>query len=166
VRLILDANCLIYLVKSNLADFFIEITNDPVVIDKNVYEEVVEEGIKHGYPDANQISALLQKYNIPIIPVDVQTDLDKFKDHGETSCYLLAHQEGICITCDRRATKKFSLYGVLWMQLDNYFYQQYVNGVVSLKKIIDVIDKLETVYATTPERKIVFLKLIYGKEEK
>jgi len=167
MRWILDANCLIYLAKSNLADFFIELAKDPILIDKSVYEEVVDEGIKRGYSDANQIAAILQKYNIPIIPVDIRADLYKFRDEGETSCFLLARQEGVCVTCDQRATKKMALNGVLGIQLDNFFYQQYLNEKITLNKILDVLDKLEYVNATTPERKVVFIKSIFmQKEEK
>ncbi|HUX98280.1 MAG TPA: hypothetical protein VMV49_01885 [Candidatus Deferrimicrobium sp.] len=150
-----------------MADFFIELTKDPIMIDKNVYEEVVEEGIKRGYSDANQISAILQTHNIPIIPVDIHADLYKFRDPGETSCFLLARKEGVCITCDQRATKKMALYGVLGIQLDNFFYQQYLNENITRNKILEVLDKLEGVNATTPERKLVFLKSIFmHKEEK
>jgi hypothetical protein len=167
MRWILDSNCLIYLSKSFLTDSFIELARDPIVIDKSVYEEVVEEGIKLGYSDASQIASTLQKHNVPIIPIDIQTDLYKFGDPGETSCFLLANQEGICITCDKRATKKFTQYGILWMQLDNFFFQQYLNKKIALDKLLNILDKLEGVFATTPERKAVFLKsILMPKEEK
>ena len=46
-----------------------------------------------------------------------------------------------------------TLYGLLGLQLDNFFYQQYLNEKITGNKILDVLDKLEHVNAITPERK-------------
>ena len=54
MRYILDANALIYLVKSGLSQKFLKLLEDNVVIDSSVYEEVIEKGINNEYPDAHK----------------------------------------------------------------------------------------------------------------
>ena len=52
MRYILDANVLIYLVKSGLSQEFLKLLDNKVVNDRSVYEEVIEKGIKNDYLDA------------------------------------------------------------------------------------------------------------------
>ena len=84
-----------------------------IVIDKSVYNEVIEKGIENKYPDAYNAKNFLEKNQIPIIPINVKSDLSKFRDLGETSCYLLAKKDGICISSDIRANKKFKCHKYL-----------------------------------------------------
>ncbi|MHA1168276.1 MAG: hypothetical protein ACTSP4_07355 [Candidatus Hodarchaeales archaeon] len=158
--MILDANSLIYLIKTNLQDLFHELTNKNVVIDTSVYEEVVENGIRLGYPDAVQAKNFLEKYLVPIIPINISTEINKFRDAGETSCFILAKKEGICISSDIRACKKFASYGIPSMQLDFFFYNQLLNMRIDENKFIYLLDRLEDVCATTTERKYHLLMLI------
>lgn len=160
MRWILDANCLIYLIKANLQDLFYELTDKNVVIDTNVHEEVVEKGIMHGYPDATQARNFLEKNLVPIIPVNISTEIDKFRDAGETSCFILAKQEGICLSSDIRANKKFDNHGISSMQIDFFFYNQFLNGKIDEDKLERVLDHLEDVRATTIERKYHLMVLV------
>ena len=86
MRYILDANALIYLVKSGLSQEFFKLSDDNVVIDSSVYEEVIEKGISNDYSDAYKAREFIEKNQIPIISVDLSSDLSKFRDPGETSC--------------------------------------------------------------------------------
>ena len=56
MRIILDANSLIYMIKTNLFIRFTELTSNPIVIDTSVYKEVVEDGqsVKVKIEDINQ----------------------------------------------------------------------------------------------------------------
>ena len=163
MRWILDANCLIYLVKTRLIEKFYELLEKKIVIDSSVYQEVVIEGIKQGYQDAREAEKFLHAFQIPIIPVDIREDLIKFRDPGETSCYILARQEGICLTSDIRATKKFQQYGIKWMQLDIFFYHLYREGKINRDFFKLILDKLERVNGTTSERRIILLE--HAREE-
>ena len=107
MRWILDACTLIYLIKAKLFDHFMEVADLPVVIDSSVFQEVVIDGKANKYPDAIEAEEILNKYRIPVISIDVTKDLFRFIDPGETSCYLLAKEEGICMTSDDKAYKKF-----------------------------------------------------------
>ncbi|MHA1734549.1 MAG: hypothetical protein ACTSU5_21645, partial [Promethearchaeota archaeon] len=96
MKWILDANTLIYLVKTNLQNRFMELVRHDVILDTSVFQESVTVGIQRGYPDANRIKAFLEHHRIPVIPVDIGPKLHIFKDAGETSCFLLGESEGIC----------------------------------------------------------------------
>lgn len=161
MRFILDANTIIYLVKSNLFQFFMKLVNDnDVVIDNNVYKEVVEVGIKEKYPDAYDAKDFLENNRIPIIPVNIEKSLSKFRDPGETSCFLLAKKQGICISSDVRANKKFKSRNISFMELDTFFYNQYMNKQLDKKKFISVLNTLKEVDGTSSDRVSVFLELI------
>lgn len=56
------------------------------MIDSSVYEEVIEKGISNDYSDAYKAREFIEKNQIPIISVDLSSDLSKFRDPGETSC--------------------------------------------------------------------------------
>ena len=107
MRWILDACTLIYLIKAKIFTKFMELINYPVVIDSSVYQEVVIDGKANNYPDAIEAEKLLNNYRIPIISIDVSKELFRFVDPGETSCYLLGMEDGICLTSDDRAYRKF-----------------------------------------------------------
>lgn len=158
VRLILDACTIIYLIKANLQDEFIKISNVNIVIDKEVYTEVVENGKKNSYPDALIAEKFLIENKIPIIPTDIKKYLYLFRDYGETSCFILAKDEGVCITSDKRAFNKFEQQKVNVKRLDTYLYSEWIKKKYPKEKIITFLDSLLNVYATTPERYAVFIK--------
>jgi hypothetical protein len=160
MRWVLDANVLIYLVKANLADLFIELANKNVVIDSSVYKEAVDEGIAQNHADALDLKKFLEKNQVPSIPVDISSDIGRFKDAGETSCYILAKQDGVCVTSDTRALKKYKNEGVPCMQPDIFFLTQFLDKRIDEKRLKDVLDALLHVYATTAERKLEILSTI------
>lgn len=160
MRLILDANALIYLVKTGLSQEFIKLNEGEIIIDKNVYNEVVEEGIENKYPDAYIAKDFLEKNQIPIIPTDIKSDLPKFRDPGETSCYILAKKEGICISSDIRANKKFKDFNIAFMELDTFFYNQFQKKSIDKKRFINILNKLKSVNGTSANRISVFIELI------
>lgn len=160
MRFILDANCLIYLIKTNLAELLYELSAKSVVIDTSVHKEVVLDGIKNNYPDAIQAREFLEKNQIPIISVNVSVDFSKFRDAGETSCYILAKQRGICISSDTRAIQKFNKHAIPCMQLDNFFFLKFLEGKITKITIKRILNDLKIIYATTSERELFFLMKI------
>ncbi len=166
MRLILDANALIYLVKTNLSQEFIQLIDDDIVIDKSVYNEVVERGIDNKYPDAYNAKDFLEKNQIPIIPVDITSDLSKFRDPGETSNYILAKEDGVCISSDIRANKKFENLGIPFMELDTFFYNQLLKKKIDKEKLINILYELKAVNGTSANRVSVFLELMSNKGER
>ncbi|MHA1148175.1 MAG: hypothetical protein ACTSR8_08005 [Promethearchaeota archaeon] len=162
----MDANALIYLVKADLAQEFIDIIEDNVVIDKSVYNEVVEKGIEHKYPDAYIAKDFLEKNQIPIIPVNIKKELPKFRDPGETSCYILAKEEGICISSDVRANKKLKALDIAFLELDTFFYNQLMKKNVNKKRFIKILNDLKLVNGTSANRISVFLELLSKDGEK
>ena len=166
MRLILDANALIYLVKTGLSQEFIKLIDDDIVIDKSVYNEVVEKGIEKKYPDAYNAKDFLEKNQIPIIPLDISSDLSKFRDPSETSCYILAKKEGICISSDIRANKKFKSLKIPFMELDTFFYNQLLKKIIDKKKFINILNELKGVNGTSANRVSVFLELISNEGER
>ena len=162
----LDANTLIYLIKSQLNTLFFKLVNSQVEIDTSVFDEVVNQGIKKGYSDARLAKNWLEENRIPIIPVDVKEHLPLFNDAGETSCYLLAKEKkSICISSDNRAIKKLKMQDIKVLQIDSFFYSYYCKTQISKKKIIEILDVLENIYATTSERKAFFLERMIRREE-
>ena len=166
MRFILDANALIYLVKAGLSQEFFDLTEDDVVIDKSVYNEVVEKGMEKKYPDAYNTKDFLEKNQIPIIPIDIKSDLSKFRDPGETSCYILTKKEGICISSDIRANKKFKNLNVAFMELDTFFYNQFLKKKIDKKRFINILNELKGVYGTSANRISVFMELLQNEGEK
>ncbi len=164
MRWILDSNSLIYLIKADLEDLFYKLTEKDIVIDTSVFHEVVEVGIKKKYPVAERAKNFLERYRIPIISIDISSELGKFRDPGETSCYLLTKKEGVCISSDVRATKKFSQFNLSWMQLDTFFYQNCLNKKILMNEFEEILEKLEKVQATTPERKYALLRMSRSKD--
>ncbi|MBD3255782.1 MAG: hypothetical protein GF383_11865 [Candidatus Lokiarchaeota archaeon] len=162
----MDANALIYLVKTDLAQEFIDIIGDNVVIDKSVYNEVIEKGIENNYPDAYIAKDFLEKNQVPIIPVDIKSELPKFRDPGETSCYILAKEEGVCISSDVRANKKFKNLRVKFLELDTFFYNQLLKKQISKKRFINILNEFKKVNGTSANRISVFLELLSQEGEK
>ncbi len=158
MRWILDANSLIYLTKAGLMQKFMDLADFKTVIDKEVYYEVVERGRERNKPDSDKADQYLKNNNIPIIPVNIEGDLVHFKDPGETSCYVLAKSEGICITNDFRAIKKFRARQVDTMPLELFFGRRYRDGRLSEVEFEGILEKLVAVNALTQERKIFALK--------
>nr|MDO8112519.1 hypothetical protein [Candidatus Sigynarchaeota archaeon] len=149
---------MIYLIKANLQDFFLQLIQDPAIIDSSVHEEVVVQGIARGYLDAVAAKKFLEDNQVPIMPVDVSSDIINFKDAGETSCYILTKQGGACITSDTRAIKKLKIAGASCMQLDIFFLTKFLDNNFDETKLESLLDDLLRVNATTPERKMQILK--------
>ena len=172
MNFILDANTIIYLIKSNLQENFMEYyKKTQIIIDTSVYAEVVENGLKNNYPDAIIAKNFLQKYKIPIIPIDVSKQIHKFRDAGETSCAILAlnkKTEGVCISSDKKAIKKFATYNIPHIQLDTVYYNLFLNIKLKEDEFFNILYKLEKIYAINSERIIFFYDLIKTKrnEEK
>lgn len=166
MRFILDANALIYLVKTGLSQEFTNLSEVDLVIDKNVYNEVVEKGMECKYPDAYNAKDFLEKNQIPIIPTDISSDLSKFRDPGETSCYILAKKEGICISSDIRANKRFKNLNVAFMELDTFFYNQLLKKRINKKRFITILNDLKGVNGTSANRISVFIELISNEGER
>ena len=160
MRYILDACVLIYLIKANLTNEFINLCENDMVIDKEVYNEVVEQGKENNYPDAIIAEHFLINNKIPIIPTDIKKFIHLFRDAGETSCFILAQDTGTCITTDKRAFNKFVNQSVSVVRLDTFFYKKCLNRQYSKDVIISFLDKLLSVYATNSERYATFIKLL------
>lgn len=163
MRLILDANALIYIIKANISSEFYRLSDFPMIVDKSVYNEVVEKGIENNFPDALMTKDFLEKNQIPIIPIDISAEISKFRDPGETSCYILARSEGICISSDTRANKIFNNLQIPSMQLDTFFYNQYLKTKITETEFIDILERLKKVDGTSANRINIFLELISKK---
>jgi hypothetical protein len=163
MRWILDACTLIYLVKANLFDRFIQLSVNDVVIDSSVYEEAVLVGKQKNYPDAILIETALARHKIAVISIDVQPHLEKFHDPGETSCFIIASLDGVCVTTDKRARAKFKGFGVSAIKLDQYFYQLTKNGLVTTSEFLDVLKRLQDINAI--DAKLVTMYQILVREQ-
>ena len=165
MRWILDACTLIYLIKAKLFKQFIELVKYPVVIDSNVYQEVVIEGKANNYSDAFEAESLLNEFRIPIISIDVSKDLYHFIDSGETSCFLLAVEQGICITSDDRAYRKLWNENVQVIRLDTFYYEKYRQNQINKKEFLFILNKLESIYATKAKSILFFMNKLQEMEE-
>ena len=142
-----------------------------IFIDTSVYAEVVEKGLKNNYPDAITAKKFLQNYKIPIISIDVSDHIHKFRDAGETSCAILAlnkKTEGICISSDKKALKKFTTCNIPCTQLDTVYYNLFLKAKLKEEEFFNILYKLEKIFAINPERIIFYYDLINKKrnEEK
>ncbi|MBA7644960.1 hypothetical protein ES703_52711 [subsurface metagenome] len=151
MRWILDACTLIYLIKAKLFNHFMEIVEFPVVIDSSVYQEVVINGKANNYPDAIEAEEILNENRVPVISIEVSKDLFRFIDPGETSCYLLAMEEGICLTSDDKAYKKFLNENLKAMRIDNFYFKKLNQNRLTKKDFLQILNKLESVNATKPK---------------
>jgi hypothetical protein len=166
MRWILDSCTLIYLIKANLFESFIKLVEYPVVIDSSVYNEVVIDGKAKGYSDAFDAEKSLKKLRIPMISIDVSSNLDLFRDPGETSCYILAKDEGICLTSDDRAYKKFIKQGQDVIRLDTFYFQKFMDDILSEKDFLKILGRLEAINATKPKSILFFMKKLKMEDNK
>jgi predicted nucleic acid-binding protein len=165
MRWILDACTLIYLIKAKLFNQFIDLVKYPVVIDSNVNQEVVIEGKANNYSDAFEAESLLNEFRIPIISINVSKDLYRFSDSGETSCFLLAVEQGVCITSDDRAYRKLLNENVQVIRLDTFYYEKCRQDQINKKEFLFILNKLESIYATKPKSILFFMNKLQEKEE-
>ena len=165
MRWILDACTLIYLIKAKIFTKFMEIINYPVVIDSSVYQEVVIDGKAYNYPDAIEAERFLNNYRIPIISIDVSKELFRFIDPGETSCYLLAMEDGICLTSDDRAYRKFMKENLKVMKIDSFYFEKCNGNHIKEAEFLEILNKLESVNATKPKSILFFMKKLQEKKD-
>jgi len=165
MRWILDACTLIYLIKAKLFNHFMEIVEFPVVIDSSVYQEVVINGKANNYPDAIEAEEILNENRVPVISIDVSKDLFRFIDPGETSCYLLAKEEGICLTSDDNAYKKFLNENLKAMRIDNFYFEKLNQNRLKKTDFFLILNKLESVNATKPKSILFYMKKLQEMEE-
>jgi len=158
MRWILDACTLIYLIKAKLFNRFMEIVEFPVVIDSSVYQEVVINGKANNYPDAIEAEEILNENRVPVISIDVSKDLFRFIDPGETSCYLLAMEEGICLTSDDKAYKKFLNENLKAMRIDNFYFEKLNQNRLKKTDFLLILNKLESVNATKPKSILFYME--------
>jgi hypothetical protein len=160
MRWILDACTLIYLVKAKLFSKFIALAEHPVVIDSSVYKEVVTDGKANNYPDASDAEVSLNKFKIPVISIDITRDYYRFRDFGETSCYILTKEDGICLTSDDRAYKKFKNEDQKVIRMDSFYFEKLNQNMITEKEFIEILKKLESINATKPKSILFFLENI------
>ncbi|KKM00187.1 hypothetical protein LCGC14_1806920 [marine sediment metagenome] len=165
MRWILDACTLIYLIKAKLFNHFMEIVEFPVVIDSSVYQEVVINGKANYYPDAIEAEEILNENRVPVISIDVSKDLFRFIDPGETSCYLLTIEEGICLTSDDKAYKKFLNENLKAMRIDNFYFEKLNQNRLKKTDFLLILNKLESVNATKPKSILFYMKKLQEMEE-
>ena len=165
MRWILDACTIIYLIKADLFSQFMKLAKYPVVIDSSVYQEVVINGKASNYPDADDAEFSLNQFKIPVISIDISKDLNRFRDPGETSCYILVKEEGICLTSDDRAYKKFIVSGQQVMRLDSFYFEKLNQKMLSEAEFIAILKKLETINATKPKSILFYLEKLQQPKE-
>ncbi len=165
---ILDANTIIYLVKLNLHEDFINLLQkDNFILDSSVYDEVITKGIKNNYPDAYVAKKFLQENQIPVIPTDISKEIHKFRDPGETSCAILAlnsKTRRVCISSDKKALKKFAIHGIPAVQLDTIYYNLLVKLIITEDCFFSILYKLEKIYAIDSDRIFFFSNLIQSSK--
>ncbi|TFF99313.1 MAG: hypothetical protein EU542_09135 [Promethearchaeota archaeon] len=137
----------------------------PLVIDSSVYEEVVIKGKEKNYPDASEAESALKKFKVPVISIDVSQDLNRFIDPGETSCYILAKEEGICLTSDDRAYKKFLAEDIKVMRIDSFYFEKLNQNFISEKEFINILKKLEIVNASKPKSILFFMERLRQRRD-
>ncbi len=165
MRWILDACTLIYLIKAKLFNNFMELVEFPVVIDSSVYQEVIINGKANNYPDAIEAEEILNENRVPVISIDVSKDIFRFINPGETSCYLLAMEEGICLTSDDQAYKKFLNENLKAMRIDNFYFEQLNQNRLKKPDFLLILNKLESVNATKPKSILFFMKKLQEIED-
>ena len=166
MRWILDACTLIYLIKTKLFSKFMTLVEYPVVIDSSVYKEVVTNGKANNYLDASEAEVSLNKFKISVISIDISEDLYRFRDSGEASCYILTKEDGICLTSDDRAYKKFKKEEQKVMRMDSFYFEKLNQNRITEKEFIEILKKLESVNATKPKSILFFLENIQQNKNK
>ena len=165
MRWILDACTLIYLIKADLFSKFMNLTEYPVVIDSSVYQEVVINGKANNFSDASDAEISLNKFKIPVISIDISEELNRFRDPGETSCYILAKEDGVCLTSDDRAYKKFLKAEQKVMRLDSFYFEKLDRNQLTEAEFVKILKKLESFNATKPKSFLFFLKKLQQRKE-
>jgi len=130
-----------------------------------VLQEVIIDGKEHQYSDAFEAESLLNESHIPVISIDVSSELSRFVDPGETSCYILAKEEGICITSDDRAYRKFHQANLDAMRIDSFLYLKFQNNKITKIKFLEILNKLESINAAKPKSVLFYLQKIQNIEE-
>jgi len=143
MRWILDACTLIYLVKSKLFLEFIQLTQNSVVIDTSVHKEVIIDGKNQNYPDAFEAETCLNHAHIPIISNDISEEIYRMIDPGETSCFILAQTDGICVTSDDRAYNKFKLHNSPVIRLDALYFEFFKQKQILESRLFEIFDSLK-----------------------
>ena len=166
MRWILDACTLIYLVKTKLFSKFMALVEYPVVIDSSVYKEAVTDGKANNYPDASDAEVFLNKFKIPVISIDTSKDFYRFRDFGETSCYILTKEDGICLTSDDRAYKKFKKEDQKVIRMDSFYFEKLNQKKITQREFIEILKELESVNATKPKSILFFLETIQQNKNK
>ncbi|MFO8018064.1 MAG: hypothetical protein R6U96_05470 [Promethearchaeia archaeon] len=156
---------MIYLVKTELLENFVNLIDYPLIIDSSVHEEVVLNGKRQNYKDAFEAEKLLKQFRIPVIPIDVSKHLVLFRDAGETSCYILAKEEGICLTSDERAYKKFLKHGKKVIRLDTFYFRKCVEGRLTRKEFMTILNRLKSANATKPKSILFFMEKLEKQGE-
>ena len=165
MRWILDSCTLIYLIKAKLFSEFMDLIKFPLVIDSSVYEEVVIKGKAKNYPDANEAESALNKFKIPVISIDISQELNRFNDPGETSCYILAKEDGICLTSDDRAYKKFLSEDLKVMRVDSFYFEMVNQNRIGENKFINILKKLEIFNATKAKSILFFMEKLKRRRD-
>ncbi len=165
MRWILDSCTLIYLVKTKMFKNFVECVQYPVIIDTSVFQEVIVEGKVRNHLDAIEAEKLLNKYRIPVIPLDIESELFRMKNAGETSCLLLAKEEGICITSDRRAYNKFKRERIEVIKIERIYFELYKKQKISKIEFIEILKKFEEIHAIKPKILLKYIERIKNLEE-
>ena len=165
MRWILDACTLIYLIKADLFSKFMNLTKYPVVIDSSVYQEVVINGKANNFSDASDAEISLNRFKIPVISIDISEELNRFRDPGETSCYILAKEDGVCLTSDDRAYKKFLKAEQKVMRLDSFFFEKLDQNRLTEAEFIKILKKFEFINATKPKSFLFFLEKLQKRKE-
>ena len=166
MHLILDTNCLIYLVKANLQEQFYDLSEKDVVIDNNVFEEAVNKGMEKEVEDAKDIDVFLKEKNIPIIPANISNAINNFIDAGETSCFIISKSGGTVITSDVKAIKKFLSMNVDVVRLEFFFFQKWVEKKIIKDELEDILKRLKNVNAISEVRYQFMLKEMILQESR
>ncbi|MBN2156203.1 MAG: hypothetical protein JW776_09180 [Candidatus Lokiarchaeota archaeon] len=168
MKYILDANTILYLTKLNLHEFFLQLLkNNEIRIDTSVYKETVEDGMRYKYPDGILIKNWLEKYQIPIIPVDISEMIPLYRDPGETSCAILVSrdtEDSICVTSDNKTIDKFEKNAIPYTQIDTFFYGMVLEEKINSKTFFDILYQLESIFAIKSERVLYFHELLQNEK--
>jgi len=125
----------------------------------------VLQGKKYNYQDAFTIEKILQMYKIPVIQVEIQDYIEIFHDPGETSTYILASEDGVAITSDRRAYNKFQQAHIHVIKLEQFFFQKYLENKLQKEELLTILSNLERIWAITPEDYLNILSKLNIVEE-
>ncbi len=72
----------------------------------------------------------------------------------------MTKSEGVCISSDIRAINKFNNLQIPCIQLDVFFYKQFLNKKIRKNKFINILRDLKNVNGTSANRISIFFELI------